>query len=130
VRGAKPQQEEGEGEESPGMLVVVYWLGEYFPGFFRLTVLIASLVLTVLALGIGILALVVGVFGAVIAAMLIGGFALLLYWTAVAWVLSGEICMPAEALADFNGTQWMLFVGLTALPIGVCMALLGLHGTA
>ena len=123
-----PPPEQTEEEESPGILLgILYWLGEYFPGFFRVGVLIASVVLVVLAIGTGILALAVGVFGAFIAAMFIGGFALLMYWTALAWLLTGEICMPVDALVDFNTTQWMLFVGLTVVPIGICMAFLGLH---
>lgn len=109
-------------------MVAVYWLGEYFPGLFRLRVPIASLMLTVIALGIGFVLLIAAVFGAVMGAMFIGGLALLLYWTALGWILCGEICMPAEALADFNGTQWMLFVGLTALAIGGCLAFLRFGG--
>jgi hypothetical protein len=95
---------------------------------FRPKVLVAGLLMTVLALGIGVLALVAAVFGAVLSAMFIGGLAVLCYWTALAWIFTGDICMPSEALADFNGTQWMLFVALTGLVIGICLAFLGLRG--
>jgi len=122
--------QETEEEESHGTLRgILYWLGEYFPGLFRPGVLIGSVVLVVLAIGVGILAVVACLFGVLISGMFIGGFALILYWTALAWLLTGDICMPVDALTDFNGTQWTLFVVMTVLPIGVCLAFLGLRGT-
>jgi hypothetical protein len=112
-----PQPPQEEEQEVVGAARLLQWFMEYFPGIFRPKVLVLSILALVVALGVGILALVMALLGAVIPAMFIGGSAMVIYWTAVSWLLLGDLCMPSEALAEFNGTHWLIFALLAAAPV-------------
>ncbi len=61
-----------------------------------------------------------GIYGAIAA------FGLVVYWTAWTWVFFGDTCFPSEALAEFDGTRWMLMVLVTVTPIAAVALALGL----
>jgi len=127
VGRAKPRLRE-EPLEPPVGLRPLCWLLEYFPGLASPKVIILTAIIFVMAAAFAGAALFMVVLGAVIIAFLSGGFAILLYWTGLAWILSGEVSMPWDALADFNGTHWMLFATLTLLPVAAVFGWIKAHG--
>lgn len=124
ARTRQPLQPEEE-DESPRALGALIWFLNLCPGLIRPKVVIMSAVSILLALFVGYVAMVVLMAGGMIAGMCIGGFALVIYWAAVSWVLYGYICMPAEALAEFDGKKWLILIMVTVAPIAAVFALAG-----
>jgi hypothetical protein len=108
-------------EESPPIPRPLLWLLELFPGLIRPRVLLMSIVTLVLAAFVMGLATMVFMMGAVFSGFFIGAAAVVMYWSAMAWLLYGYVCMPAEALAEFDSTRWLVFVILTVAPIGALL---------
>ena len=116
---------EPEEPEIPAGLAPVLWLLEMFPGLVSPKVLVMSIAALPLAAGLLWLALLLVGFGAILPGMAIGAFALVVYWTAVAWLLHGELCMPADAVAEFDGTKWMVFLLIAFAPMSAFFWYLG-----
>lgn len=121
------QPPEPEPEVSGAMGFALRFL-EMFPGFVQPKVLALSLAALPVAAGLLYLALVMAGFGALFTAIAIGAFAAVVYWTALAWMLHGELCMPSEALAEFDGTKWMVFLLLAFAPVSAFFYYVGATG--
>jgi len=96
---------------------IASWVLELFPGLTRPVVLIMSIVALVVAAGVGGLALYIFLLGAVITGFFIGGFAVVIYWTALSWLMFGDVVMPAEALSEFQGKHWWALMLFTLVPL-------------
>ena len=116
---------EPEGAPPLGPLL---WFLELFPGLVQPKVLVMCLLAFPVAAGVGWLGLFLVAVGGVFAGMAIGAFALVIYWTAVAWLLYGEVCMPAEALCEFDGTRWLVYLLLAFAPMTGLFYYLGRAG--
>ena len=125
---AQPMAPSEPEPEVPAGLAPVLWLLELFPGLVRPKVLVMALAALPVAAGLLWLALLLVGYGGIFAGMAIGGFAVVVYWTAVAWLLYGEICMPAEALAEFDGTKWMVFLLAAFAPMSAFFYHIGRSG--
>ena len=121
-------ERKGEGDdESVGFLIGM--LDAYVPGVFSLKVIVCSVFCFVLALGCLWGALFFAMFGAVFVTVAVGALALVLYGTAVAWMLSGHIGLLTDNLLDLDGRRWTLFVILVFGPVvGIC-ALMSLQAS-
>lgn len=95
-----------------------------FPGVLVLRTLVGSIVLGVLALvclGLFFFFLALGVLFTAVAT---GAVALILYGQALAWLMTGELNLLHEALTDFNGTQWTVWLAFLLAPGLVGLGLL------
>jgi hypothetical protein len=124
VPAVPPEPEAGV----PAALRPVLWLLELFPGFVRPKVVVLSVVALPVAAGLVLLGVAVFSLGAVFSGMAIAAFGMVIYWTAVAWLMHGEVCMPAEALAEFDGTKWMIFLLLGFAPLSALFIYAGTAG--
>jgi len=92
------------------------WLIDLFPGVFKPTVLVMSL----LGIAFALVALWLAVFflqlGVAITAFAIGGGGMLIYWTSLSWLLYGYVVVPVEAMAEFQGKHWMALILATTIP--------------
>jgi hypothetical protein len=113
---AEPQQ--------PFLLRALMWLLALFPGLVRPKVVVLFILAIPIAAGLAGLGLSLLMLGLVFTGPAIAAFGLLTYWTAWAWVFFGDVCMPADALAEFGTAQWLLMLLVTALPIAVVAVLL------
>lgn len=95
------------------------------PGLVRTRTLIAMAGMMALAAGLGVLALAFLQYNALPATLLIGMLAMLCYCTAVIWMLYGYVCLPSEAIIEFDAARWLLLIALTVVPIAVVAALPG-----
>ncbi len=123
---AQRPQVEYEEEELRGPVLVLYWFLDLFPGFMRPRVLVLSMLLLPIAVAIGYLGLFLTALGGMIAGILIAGFAMVIWCTAVAWMIYGYLAMPAEALADFDAKRWVAFLLLGSAPVTIGLALMSL----
>lgn len=105
--------------------VVLLWVLELAPGLASPKVLVMGVLAVAVAAALAGLATFMFVLGAVVTAMCIGVFALVSYWTALTWLLSGYVCVPAEGMCDFRTGQWLAFILLGVGPIAVCIGLIG-----
>ena len=103
-------------EDSFGALGPLIWFLNIFPGLVRPKVVVMSVIAIAVAGALLWLAMFLLGMGGLFAAFAIGAFALVTYWTAVSWLIYGYICLPAEAMAEFNGTQWFAFMLTNVLP--------------
>lgn len=94
------------------------FLGTYLPGLFRVSVTFVSVLLFVVALGVGGLAIFVATLGAFLEAAFIGGAAYMLYATAVSNMISGEIGWLVNNLAEFDAPRWWIFLLFMGVPFG------------
>ena len=99
----------------------ILWFLDIFPGLMHPTVIIFALLAVALA-AVGIyMAVFFLEFGAFIFVFFIGGAAVLVYWAAMCWLLSGSLCTPVEAMSEFDGRHWLAFILLTAIPASAFM---------
>jgi len=75
---------------------------------------------------VGWLGLFLTALGGMICGILIAGFAMVIYCTAVVWMIYGYLAMPAEALADFDAKRWVAFLLLGSAPVTIGLALMSL----
>ncbi|MGD2173982.1 MAG: zinc ribbon domain-containing protein [Candidatus Brocadiaceae bacterium] len=115
-------------EEGPGIPAPLYWFLNLFPGLVRPSVLVMSILAMGIAVPVGWLGMFLFLLGAVFSGVAVLGFALLMYGTGWVWLLYGYICLPSEALAEFDGTRWTVFMLLVLAPICVLFALAGAAG--
>ena len=103
-------------KEPPPPGAPVVWLLETFPGLARPMVLVCS-ILAVLAAFVAFgLAMVMLSMGVLITAFAAGAGGMIIYWTALGWILYGYLCHPVEALSEFQGRHWMVFLVATTIP--------------
>jgi hypothetical protein len=120
--------DEPEAVEPRGALGALLRLLNLVPGLAQPKVLILTLLALPVAGAVTWLGFFIAALGGPIAGVMIGGFGLVIYWTAVSWVVYGWICLPSEALAEFNSAQWTVFAVLALAPIAVGLALFQAHG--
>lgn len=101
---------------------VLQWFLYLFPGLARPGVVLGSAVLLAVAALGGVAAWLVA-FGLVVPVFVPGVVAVILFWTALSWILYGETVMPAEALAEFDAVHWLLLCVLTIAAIGGALEL-------
>lgn len=100
------------------------------PGLFTPRVLVISVVVLAMSLacfGLCILLLLAGV---LMTAATAGAVGLILYAQAVAWILTGELQLLVNALADFDGRRWNAFFIALAVPLTLAFVAIGLRPTA
>ncbi|MFP4026467.1 MAG: zinc-ribbon domain-containing protein [Candidatus Brocadiia bacterium] len=90
---------------------------ELFPGLARPTVILAAaatFVLAAVAISLGFFLLTLHV---IFASFAIGAGGVMLYWTALSWLLYGYICLPVEAMSEFEGKHWTVLFLASILPV-------------
>jgi len=117
---ARPAQG-AEGKGAP----LLFGLLDLVPGLVRARTLVWVLVMLVVAAAVGAVALWFLQENLLPATLLVGVLAMVFYCTAVIWVLYGYVCVPSEAVVEFDGLRWLLLVALTLVPIGLLMILSG-----
>ncbi len=104
---------------------LLYGLLDLLPGLTHPKVLAWGAVMMVFAVGFGFLALKCLTLNLLPATLLAGVLAMVFYCTVLTWLLYGYVCVPSEAVVEFDGRQWLLMIGLTVLPIAVIAGLPG-----
>ena len=113
-------------EEGLGALAALYWLLDFAPGLASPTALIGSVLAMLGAVPLAYLGLGILVMGAPFSGIMIVGFALMTWATGWAWLLCGYVCLPAEALTEFNSTKWTVWVMAAVAPVVAVAAFLAL----
>jgi len=108
------------------LLSALMWLLGLFPGLVRPKVVILFVLAMPTAAGLGYLGMFLLRLGGIFSGPAIAAFGLVTYWTAWAWMFYGDTCFPSEALADFDGTHWLLMLLVTVTPIAIAALALGL----
>jgi len=124
--GSSFRVEEERGPAAP--LRALLWMLEIFPGLFSPKCLICSLLTLIgAALVVGLAVFIIAL-GAVISGLFIAGFGMVMYWSAVSWILYGYVTLPSEAMAEFDGKKWTVFLLATFLPIAAFFWYLNARG--
>lgn len=121
---AEASGQKAEDEREKG--VVLLWVMDLFPGVFSPTTLLMSLAGLGVSIFIGFFAVLVFSMGAMLTAFPIGAAGVIMYWTALSWLLIGYVCLPTEAMAEFQGKHWTVFMLMTVVPLGLFFLLAGL----
>jgi len=110
------------------------WVVDLAPGLIVPRVLAAVVAVTLGAVAAGGLAYAAfskvgasGPFAAVFIvplAALLGGGGMILYVSALTWLLYGCICNPVVAMADFKAKHWLLLMTLTVGPPSLLLSML------
>ena len=112
-------------EEAPSSAMrAVIFVGEWLPGLFRPRVLILSVFCAVMGFAVLGVCVFFLALGAVLAAFPVGALGLILHAQAVAMLLTGEITMLQEALAELDFNRWLLFVVILSTPFLVIFLIL------
>ncbi len=104
---------------------LAYGLLDLVPGLTRPVVLVWTALVLAAAAGVGYLAVRCLEYNLLPATLLAGLLAMVLYCTALTWLLYGYVCVPSEAVVEFDGRKWLLMIALTVLPIAVVASLPG-----
>ncbi len=104
---------------------IVYGFLDLLPGLTHPKVLAWTAVMLAFAGGTGLFAIHCLTLNLLPATLLIGLLAMVFYCTALTWLLYGYVCVPSEAVVEFDGRQWLLMIALTVLPIAVIASLPG-----
>ncbi len=110
---------------SDGRGGLAYGLLDLVPGLTRPAVLAWTALMLCGAAGMGFLGLKCLEFNLLPATLLAGLVAMVLYCTALTWLLYGYVCVPSEAVVEFDGRRWLLLIALTVLPIAILAGLPG-----
>jgi len=110
-------EEEAEEEIVPtrGHRVLMF-MGNWMPGLLRPVVLFLSVISAAVGLGLVALAAFLFSMGTILSAFLVGAAGVVVYGQALALLLGGDICFITNALVDFEGGQWPLFLILLLAP--------------
>ncbi len=108
----------------PGMRALL-WLLELVPGIISPTVIVCSILALAMSGVCFWTALMLLQFHVIFATFAAGAGGVLLYWTALCWMLYGHVYTPVEAMAEFRSKHWMVLVGMTVAPIGLLFRLAG-----
>ncbi len=111
-------------EEEPGVAgSVLVFVGEWMPGLLRPWIIAVSALAALL--GLAVMWFFIFVLPTILPAMLVFTTAgLVLYAHAIGFMMSGRISKLLEALAEFEGGQWVLFFTMLLLPLPAITALL------
>ena len=120
-----PEPEEEEEEELTTADRVTVVIGEWVPGLFKPKVLIASTIVTLIGLALMWLTLYLIQQGTGMVAIMFAGLGLMVYAQALAWLLTGELQLLTDALADFDAYRWGIFLILWLTPFGIVFARIG-----
>jgi hypothetical protein len=124
-RAGRGRDRSEQEEEGPGMPLWLFWFLDLFPGLIRPLVLIMSLLMLPVAVVVCWLGFFILTLGAIFAGFATAGFGLIIYWSALAWIIYGYICLPSEALAEFDSRKWTAFLLLALAPVGLGLFLIG-----
>jgi len=114
-----------EEEPSPGWAErTILVVGDWFPGLFRPLVLLAAVLAVLIGLGVMGLALFLLALGAVISAFPVGGMGLIIYAHGVAFLLTGQVALLHDSLADMESKKWTPFILLGLAPMAALMVYL------
>ena len=116
--GPEADFEEDE-ERIGGATAAGLWFLDLLPGIASAKVLVCSIITFVLALIALWLAAAMLVNGVWITMFFCGAGGIILYWTAWSWLLVGDVCVPVEAMAEFQGKHWTMLIMVTVIPIGL-----------
>jgi len=97
----------------------------YLPGLSSAKVVIVGLVLCFVSVGIGVVGLVLLAFGAMLPAITILGFGLIVWGHAVGWLVYGDLAFLPKLLAELDKGGWMVFLALWGTPILLWFTALG-----
>ena len=122
---APVEEEEDEEEELTTADRVTVVIGEWAPGLFKPKVLIASTIVTLIGFALMWLTLYLIQQGTGMVAIMFAGFGLMVYSQALAWLLTGELQLLTDALADFDAYRWVLFLILCLTPFGIVIERIG-----
>jgi hypothetical protein len=123
-REGRGRERSGREEEGPGMPLWLFWFLDLFPGLIRPVVLIMSLLMLPVAAVVCWLGFFILTLGAIFAGFATAGFGLIIYWSALAWIIYGYISLPSEALAEFDSRKWTAFLLLALAPVGLGLFLI------
>jgi len=113
-------------EQQPGAAGALFLLvADLCPGVFRPVVLISSILAICCSLVAFALAAWMATMGVMITMFAVGGGGVVIYWTALSWLLYGYIVVPVEAMAEFRGKHWMAFLLATSVPGGLFLMAIG-----
>ncbi len=112
----------GEKRHCLAMRALVF-VGNLLPGMFRPGILVVSTLMVAAALVVFYFSMVFLLLGGVFTAVAMAAGGLILYGQAIAWMLTGGFGLLHEALADLDGSQWLMFFVLLLLPL---VAVIGL----
>ena len=119
------QEAKGDSLLSHGPGAGVIWVLDLLPGITRPVVLVCAMIVFALAMVGLLVAAMIFQMGAMISAFAIGGGSMILYWSAVSWILYGYVCVPVEAMAEFQGKHWTAFFLATVVPGSLFLLLMG-----
>lgn len=92
---------------------------DLFPGVINFKVVVCSII----AMAFCLVALWVAMFlftmGAMFTAFICGAGAIMVYWTVLGWLMTGDVMVPVEAMAEFQGKHWTVLIMATTIPIGL-----------
>jgi hypothetical protein len=111
-------------EEAPptGRERFLVMLGEWFPGLFRVRVVVAAVVVGLLGLATMAYGMVLFTLGSVLAPLLVGTGGAVIYAQGIVWIFDGEICLLNEALTNLDGNRVFVLALCLAIPAGVLFA--------
>ena len=96
---------------------LMQFFGDNTPGLFIPKVFAGVVAVMLVAAAITAIAVMVFLVGLVGHSMLFAGFALMVYWQALAMLLTGQYTLLQNAMSDFRAAQWYLFAFLGFTPI-------------
>ena len=90
---------------------------DLFPGLTRASVAACAASALVVAGGLGYLTMRLLQHDAIPPTLLTGLFAMAFYCTGLTWLLYGYVCVPTQAVVEFDGRRWLALLGLSLLPV-------------
>jgi hypothetical protein len=98
---------------------------QLFPGLTQASVAACAAAALVLAGGLGYLTVHLLQADAVPPSILTGVLAMVFYCTGLTWLLYGYVCVPTQAVVEFDGRRWLVVLGLSLAPIVILAGLVG-----
>jgi hypothetical protein len=122
--GPEEPAQKGVGQAALGVL---QWFLGVFPGLASPAVLLLGIPAAVVGWAVIGVGLWMFTFGAIFAAFAAGAVGVIIYWSAVTWLLCGYVCTPSEGMTEFRSNHWWAF---TLLGFGPFLAIWFLMGRA
>ena len=113
-----PDDEQPDEEAPPSApMRALMFVAEWMPGLLRPLVLVASIVASLLGLGLLIFGLALFFSGiGILAGMAAGGVGVIVFAQGIAWLIDGSLVWLTDALVEFDGPRWGIFFVLLATP--------------
>jgi hypothetical protein len=109
-------------------MALLYGFLDTFPGLVRPVVLVMFLISLPVAAGIVWLGFTLIAFGGIISGFAIAGFGMVVYWAGLSWLIYGYVCLPSEAMAEFDARRWSVMLVLGLGPVAYGLYWIGTHG--